>query len=444
MPRSPSRRTAATSRHGAALAPAMAAPGANGGAGNARRDDGHVAGEERRRLAGLSHAAGAGHEVRAVHGRPAARQRRERGPVVPTHPLAGLPEGDGALQTRTNGTRTPAPDQNFEGMTNACGCYPPDTNGAAGQNHYVQVVNAQFAAWTKTGTQVVPPTTINTLFPGTPHCASLNRGDPVVVYDQFAQRFVISPVRVQRLGRDASVLGVHRGLGDERSDGHLVRIRVRSAARRSSTTTRRSGVWPSQNSYTMTANQFLLGATYAGVGIWAFERDSDADDCQTARFVVSGHGGDRPVPAGDASGRRRRRHAASGGRACPVRLDQPGRVGPSARIRSRSRNATVDWSGTPSITVTHDTDVQAAPFDENLCDFGACIPQPGTTVKLQTLSDRVDVARAVPQLRRLADARHEPFGRRRQRPCGRALVPASRRSGHGRLGNARPGDVRAG
>ena len=40
------------------------------------------------------------------------------------------------------------------------------------------------------------------------------------------------------------------------------------------------------------------------------------------------------------------------------------------------------------MTITHDTDIQAAPYDENLCDFGACIPQPGTTVKLQTLSDR--------------------------------------------------------
>ena len=112
-------------------------------------------------------------------------------------------------------------------MNNGCGCYPPDTNGAAGQNDYVQVVNAQFAAWTKTGTQVVPPTTINTLFPGTPHCGSLNRGDPVVVYDQFAQRFVISQFAFTGSGTHASVLGVHRGLGDERSDGHLVRIRVR-------------------------------------------------------------------------------------------------------------------------------------------------------------------------------------------------------------------------
>ena len=52
-------------------------------------------------------------------------------------------------------------------------------------------------------------------------------------------------------------------------------------------------------------------------------------------------------------------------------------------------NATVNWDGSPSMTVTHESDVQAAAFDENLCDFGACIPQPGTSVRLQTLSDRI-------------------------------------------------------
>ena len=34
-------------------------------------------------------------------------------------------------------------------------------------------------------------------------------------------------------------------------------------------------------------------------------------------------------------------------------------------------DATVDWGATPSMTITHDADVQAAPYDENLCDFGA-------------------------------------------------------------------------
>ena len=97
---------------------------------------------------------------------------------------------------------------------------------------------------------------------------------------------------------------------------------------------------------------------------------------------------DRPVHPGDPSGRRRRRHAAAGGRPAPfVSINQDGSGLPQDQLQIT--NATIDWTGTPSITITHDTDVQAAPYDENLCDYyGACIPQPGTTVKLQTLSDR--------------------------------------------------------
>ena len=101
-------------------------------------------------------------------------------------------------------------------------------------------------------------------------------------------------------------------------------------------------------------------------------------------------------------------------------------------------NATVDWGSTPSITVTHNTDVQAAPFDENLCDFSNCIPQPGTSVKLQTLSDRI-MHRA--QYRNfgtwstIVTSHSVDVGSDR---AGRAGIPPGE-AGQRRLGNARPG-----
>ena len=53
-------------------------------------------------------------------------------------------------------------------------------------------------------------------------------------------------------------------------------------------------------------------------------------------------------------------------------------------------NATIDWNAPPSISVAHCTDLQAAPFDSNLCDYVSnCIPQPGTTRKVDTLSNRL-------------------------------------------------------
>ena len=94
------------------------------------------------------------------------------------------------------------------------------------------------------------------------------------------------------------------------------------------------------------------------------------------------------------------------------------------------------------MTVAHDTDVQAAAFDENLCDFGACIPQPGTSVKLQTLSDRIMFRAQYRNFGNWSDDRHQPLGRRRQRSRRGALVPHGE-AGQRRLGHARPGHVRA-
>ena len=270
-------------KQGAVLGPAMAAPGVNGGA--AQVDVSTV----------KSPATNVG--VSRAYRTPPLRDMKSapytegpqpgnvenEGPAFLRVPLAGLPKGDGALQTRANGTRTPAPDQNFEGMSNACGCYPPDTNGAVGQNHYIQVVNAQFAAWTKTGTQVVPPTTINTLFPGTPHCGSLNRGDPVVVYDQFAQRFVISQFAFVGSGGTPPYWECTAVSTTSDPTGSWCGYEFEVHQTKFNDYPK-IGVWPSQHAYTMTANQFLLGASYAGVGIWAFERDAMLN-CQTARFV---------------------------------------------------------------------------------------------------------------------------------------------------------------
>src|SRR5436190_10937725 len=54
-------------------------------------------------------------------------------------------------------------------------------------------------------------------------------------------------------------------------------------------------------------------------------------------------------------------------------------------------NATVDWSGSGSIGVTHEGTIPTAPFDLSLCAnvFGPCIQQPGTSARLDTLNDRL-------------------------------------------------------
>ncbi|NOX45774.1 MAG: PKD domain-containing protein [Chlorobi bacterium] len=54
----------------------------------------------------------------------------------------------------------------------------------------MQTVNTTYAIWDKSGTQVVAPTAMNTLFSGVPG-ASNNDGDPLILYDEQAQKWVV-------------------------------------------------------------------------------------------------------------------------------------------------------------------------------------------------------------------------------------------------------------
>src|SRR6266851_190348 len=69
---------------------------------------------------------------------------------------------------------------------------PPDPNGAAGPDRYVQVVNGGIAIWDKTGAVVASSQFLNTLWSGYVGtnagnaCATSKDGDPIVLYDQLA------------------------------------------------------------------------------------------------------------------------------------------------------------------------------------------------------------------------------------------------------------------
>ena len=97
---------------------------------------------------------------------------------------------------KQNGVNSPepaAPVQNFEGISNLSGVYPPDTQGDVGLDHYVQVVNSNFQVFSKTGTSLLGPAALSTIWAGIPApWNGTNSGDPVVLYDQAANRWIIT------------------------------------------------------------------------------------------------------------------------------------------------------------------------------------------------------------------------------------------------------------
>jgi len=84
----------------------------------------------------------------------------------------------------------------FDGMTSkqAGSVAPPDTNGAVGSTQFVEIVNFAYAVFDKTsGKLLLKPTSIDTIWQGFGGlCQNVNGGDPVVLWDKVAQRWLVT------------------------------------------------------------------------------------------------------------------------------------------------------------------------------------------------------------------------------------------------------------
>jgi hypothetical protein len=92
------------------------------------------------------------------------------------------------LQTEPGGITALPIIQNFQGANQGqSGYLPPDPTGAVGPNHYVHSVNSIVKIFDKTGNLLYGPINLSS-FLG----ISSNNGDPIVLYDQLADRWFVS------------------------------------------------------------------------------------------------------------------------------------------------------------------------------------------------------------------------------------------------------------
>jgi len=136
---------------------------------------------------------------------PQNKPYRPRLPGPPSMKILTVgPESASAPQTFSGPLAPmPSPLQNFAGLSfnDSCGgaqCgsgWPPDPNGDVGPNHYIEAVNTAIGIYSKTGT-LLASFTEDSLFSGTSAttflCDGSSQGDPVVIYDWLADRFVIT------------------------------------------------------------------------------------------------------------------------------------------------------------------------------------------------------------------------------------------------------------
>lgn len=135
---------------------------------------------------------------------------KENGQLQETEPMEVLKDVDeskdkpddsappASVQTETFAPLAATRGTNFEGpgmglagfsLTGA----PPDTTMAVGPNHIVAWVNSQYAVFNKSGAVLLGPINGNALFTGTGTlCETTNRGDPILQYDRFADRWILS------------------------------------------------------------------------------------------------------------------------------------------------------------------------------------------------------------------------------------------------------------
>jgi hypothetical protein len=111
-----------------------------------------------------------------------------------------VPDGfvDPVLQKNyTNSRGTRGPVINLAGVGNVNGVYPPDTEGDVSPDYYFQMINLSFAIWDKDGNQLYGPVDNSTLWTGfIGPWTGTNDGDPVVVYDELAGRWMATQFAV--------------------------------------------------------------------------------------------------------------------------------------------------------------------------------------------------------------------------------------------------------
>lgn len=185
-----------------------------------------------------------------------------------------LPKHDKSaqLQHYKKGASRRAPEMgvNFDGIGNVTGSVPPDTNGDVGPNHYVQMVNVALAVWDKEGNQLLAPTAISDLWDGFGGlCETNDNGDPIVLYDSQADRWLISQfafapgftdnhqcIAISQTGDPTGAYFLYDFLYDNVKFNDYPHF----------------GVWT--DGYYMGVNQFLADNSFAGGGVVAYERDA--------------------------------------------------------------------------------------------------------------------------------------------------------------------------
>ncbi len=255
---------------------------------------------------------------------------------------------------------------------------PPDTTGDVGPNHYVQWVNLRYSIYTLTRGANNEITAFN-LVPGFPkqggvvwqgfggRCGTDNDGDPIVQYDQLADRWVLTQFAVSSQPFTQCVAV------STSPDPTGTYFRYAFSYGRDFNDYPKMSVWP--DGYYITYNMFRNGRSFTGNTVCAFERDKMLIGAAARQACVNTTSGHSLEPA-DLEG---------------TTLPPAGSPNLLMSITTSTvqfwRYA-VNWAAGTG-TLTGPITVPGVAAFSRACGGGACIVQPGTTTRLDSLADRL-------------------------------------------------------
>lgn len=322
--------------------------------------------------------------------------RPERGPMA-----SGAGAGaTGVLQKGSEpaaAASIAAPLANFEGLSNQDNfnvfgfrVNPPDPVGAVGPNHYVQMINLVFAVYSKTGAVLVPPTAIGALWDdfAVADCSDAS-GDPIVVYDQFADRWILSQFTTRGLATGGEFFNCVAISQTPDPTGAYYRYAFSTGTNFPDYP--KYGAWT--DSYVITTREFGPTVEY-GIGVYALEKNKMINGQPGARAVGFFLDGNDPAIL-----------PLVGDGLLPAYVDGKQKPDPLAPIPivgtqddGASYGATFDalnifeldvkWRSTPTASLVLKTQLPVPAFDSIFpCTPTSrdCLPQPGITNPAQYL-----------------------------------------------------------
>lgn len=236
---------------------------------------------------------------------------------------------------------------------------PPDPTGAAGPDHFVQAVNSYYKVYNKTGTTAAGPFTLGSIL------FNCNDGDPIVMYDKFAERWIITEF-------------------DYSSPYHIyIAVSTTSDPTGSYNSYQfTSTVLPDYLKFSIWTDGYYMTANYGtGEKVLVFERDvmiagGAAPRMLSGTFNPPNAGYFFCPLSGFADGQ-----LPPAGTPCPIFSFEDDGWGAAYDDAINIYNATVDWTA-GTFSVAFKQTLLADAFDASYDAGWYDIPQPGTTMKL--------------------------------------------------------------